>query len=113
VQSALQGISGMRTVPQVFVGGKLVGGCDGGLCGCWLGRGRSAEPAMCCLGRLSAPGCRAHPTRGLFGQAAAAGRCGGSMNHPCPPIVRPAADTVAAYQSGKLKELLAASGISI
>lgn len=29
VQSALQEVSGMRTVPQVFVGGKLVGGCDG------------------------------------------------------------------------------------
>eukprot|EP00890_Picochlorum_soloecismus_P004977 jgi/Picsp_1/5480/NSC_02839-R1_glutaredoxin type i len=28
VQSALQEVSGMRTVPQVFVGGKLVGGCD-------------------------------------------------------------------------------------
>lgn len=28
VQAALQGVSGMRTVPQVFVGGTLVGGCD-------------------------------------------------------------------------------------
>lgn len=29
VQSTLSGITGMRTVPQVFIGGKLVGGCDG------------------------------------------------------------------------------------
>lgn len=28
MQSALQGITNIRTVPQVFVGGKLVGGCD-------------------------------------------------------------------------------------
>ena len=28
VQEALQEVSGMRTVPQVFVGGELVGGCD-------------------------------------------------------------------------------------
>jgi glutaredoxin 3 len=28
VQAALMEISGMRTVPQVFVGGELVGGCD-------------------------------------------------------------------------------------
>lgn len=28
VQAALQGVSGMRTVPQVFIGGTLVGGCD-------------------------------------------------------------------------------------
>jgi len=28
VQAALQGVSGMRTVPQVFIGGSLVGGCD-------------------------------------------------------------------------------------
>ena len=29
IQDALVEISGMRTVPQVFIGGKLVGGCDG------------------------------------------------------------------------------------
>ena len=29
VQSTLSGITGMRTVPQVFIGGELVGGCDG------------------------------------------------------------------------------------
>lgn len=29
VQAALSKVSGMRTVPQVFVGGQLVGGCDG------------------------------------------------------------------------------------
>ena len=28
VQAALMEISGMRTVPQVFVGGELIGGCD-------------------------------------------------------------------------------------
>lgn len=28
VQDGLYEVSGMRTVPQVFVGGKLVGGCD-------------------------------------------------------------------------------------
>lgn len=28
VQAALSEVSGMRTVPQVFVGGELVGGCD-------------------------------------------------------------------------------------
>jgi len=28
IQDALVGISGMRTVPQVFIGGDLVGGCD-------------------------------------------------------------------------------------
>jgi glutaredoxin 3 len=28
MQAALVEISGMRTVPQVFVGGELVGGCD-------------------------------------------------------------------------------------
>ena len=28
IQSTLQGISGMRTVPQVFIGGELIGGCD-------------------------------------------------------------------------------------
>lgn len=30
VQDALQPITGRRTVPQVFVGGKFIGGCDGG-----------------------------------------------------------------------------------
>ena len=29
VQDALADITGIRTVPQVFVGGKLIGGCDG------------------------------------------------------------------------------------
>ena len=29
VQEALSGIVGRRTVPQVFVGGVHVGGCDG------------------------------------------------------------------------------------
>lgn len=29
VQAALFDISGMRTVPQVFVGGELIGGGDG------------------------------------------------------------------------------------
>lgn len=42
VQSALQEVSGMRTVPQVFVGGKLVGGCDGVL--------RKEFVAVCCVG---------------------------------------------------------------
>lgn len=28
VQAALMEVSGMRTVPQVFVGGELIGGCD-------------------------------------------------------------------------------------
>eukprot|EP00199_Chlamydomonas_sp_CCMP681_P005287 CAMPEP_0119108810 /NCGR_PEP_ID=MMETSP1180-20130426/15670_1 /TAXON_ID=3052 ORGANISM="Chlamydomonas cf sp, Strain CCMP681" /NCGR_SAMPLE_ID=MMETSP1180 /ASSEMBLY_ACC=CAM_ASM_000741 /LENGTH=128 /DNA_ID=CAMNT_0007094467 /DNA_START=43 /DNA_END=429 /DNA_ORIENTATION=- len=28
IQSSLQALTGMRTVPQVFVGGQLVGGCD-------------------------------------------------------------------------------------
>jgi len=28
VQDALADITGIRTVPQVFVGGKLIGGCD-------------------------------------------------------------------------------------
>jgi len=28
VQAALQGVTGIRTVPQVFVKGELVGGCD-------------------------------------------------------------------------------------
>lgn len=28
VQAALSEVSGMRTVPQVFVGGELIGGCD-------------------------------------------------------------------------------------
>ncbi|CAG9466627.1 unnamed protein product [Pedinophyceae sp. YPF-701] len=28
VQATLAGVSGMRTVPQVFIGGELVGGCD-------------------------------------------------------------------------------------
>lgn len=28
VQDALQPITGRRTVPQVFVGGKFIGGCD-------------------------------------------------------------------------------------
>ncbi len=35
VQGALQGISGMSTVPQVFIGGKLLGGCDGERCCGW------------------------------------------------------------------------------
>lgn len=35
IQSGLQEVSGMRTVPQVFVGGALVGGCDGMLCMIW------------------------------------------------------------------------------
>lgn len=30
IQQALQARTGIRTVPQVFVSGKLVGGCDGG-----------------------------------------------------------------------------------
>lgn len=34
VQDALSGIVGRRTVPQVFVGGVHVGGCDGTL-GCY------------------------------------------------------------------------------
>src|SRR4051794_29917794 len=29
VQDALTQVTGSRTVPQVFVGGKFVGGCDG------------------------------------------------------------------------------------
>lgn len=29
MQQALQARTGMRTVPQVFVSGKLIGGCDG------------------------------------------------------------------------------------
>jgi glutaredoxin 3 len=28
IQDALMEVSGMRTVPQVFIGGELVGGCD-------------------------------------------------------------------------------------
>ena len=28
IQAALQGMTGVRTVPQVFVGGAFVGGCD-------------------------------------------------------------------------------------
>lgn len=28
VQSALQSVSGASTVPQVFIGGKFIGGCD-------------------------------------------------------------------------------------
>ena len=28
VQDALQSITGIRTVPQVFIGGKIIGGCD-------------------------------------------------------------------------------------
>lgn len=28
IQDALMDVSGMRTVPQVFIGGELVGGCD-------------------------------------------------------------------------------------
>ena len=29
IQDTLAGITGIRTVPQVFVGNKLIGGCDG------------------------------------------------------------------------------------
>ncbi|MEW5299557.1 MAG: hypothetical protein WDW38_004403 [Sanguina aurantia] len=28
LQSSLQGLTGSRTVPQVFIGGKFLGGCD-------------------------------------------------------------------------------------
>ena len=31
MQAALYDISGVRTVPQVFIGGKFVGGSDGAL----------------------------------------------------------------------------------
>lgn len=29
MQDALSKITGVRTVPQVFVGGEFIGGCDG------------------------------------------------------------------------------------
>mmetsp|Transcript_20716 Transcript_20716/g.57516 ORF Transcript_20716/g.57516 Transcript_20716/m.57516 type:complete len:117 (+) Transcript_20716:433-783(+) len=36
VQAALMDVSGSRTVPQIFIGGNFVGGCDG-MCA-WLHR---------------------------------------------------------------------------
>ncbi len=45
VQAALQGITGIRTVPQVFVKGELVGGCDGEWQWQWQWRCHSLQPA--------------------------------------------------------------------
>lgn len=49
-QVTLQAITGMRTVPQVFVGGKLVGGCDGELMVPLASRHMPARGIKACMG---------------------------------------------------------------
>lgn len=70
IQATLADITGRSTVPQVFIGGQFVGGCDG----------------MCAV-----PGCSADV----------------ADHHP------PATDTMAAHNSGKLKELFAGAGVAV
>lgn len=41
LREGLEEVTGRRTVPQVFIGGKHVGGCDGA----WLGTCIEAGPA--------------------------------------------------------------------
>lgn len=37
LQLGLQEVTGLRTVPQVFIGGSFLGGCDGEMAAlCWL-----------------------------------------------------------------------------
>ena len=100
-QDTLMEVVGRRSVPQVFIGGSHVGGCDG---------------ARACHLRFSTK-CRGGFRIKLLCAAALAA---GPLARPrpgCPsPALRAAplpADTMAAYEAGKLKDMLAGVGFSI
>jgi hypothetical protein len=93
VQAGVAEVTGRRTVPQVFIGGKHVGGCDGEFFVVVVGvRGRdvfhpSIHPSIHPSSRT--PTC-SHTKQNTY-----------------------TTDTVAAHKSGKLKEMLAGVGIAV
>lgn len=87
MQDALLTITQSRTVPQVFIKGEFIGGCDGNsIIEC------SHVPGMCCP--LSVLGMQCRDT---------------GMCYEC--LVCVCADTLGAYSSGELAEKLSAAGV--
>jgi glutaredoxin 3 len=108
MEQALKASTGMRTFPQVFVSSKLVGGCDGeylllfvvgvfSLLGCFFGGGGT--------------GCR---FAFLFAsRALSLSFFSQKTKRKCKRKQQNQTATMAAHQSGELKTMLAAAGISI
>jgi hypothetical protein len=108
-QDTLQEVVGRRSVPQVFIGGAHVGGCDGARC----------ARARCCVfggnggaGGLYSPALLGCCAAVVVVQAWAILTPALTTANACSPSTTPT-DTMAAYQAGKLKELLAGVGYSI
>ena len=97
VAASLQAETGSRTFPQVFVGGKHVGGCDGEFC---LSFVRACVVCAWLVESLA----------GAF----LIKRAALSSRHILQTTqTTNSKDTMAAFQAGKLKTLLADAGISV
>lgn len=77
VQQALATLTGRRTVPQVFIGGQHLGGCDGGAPDAgigdvfWLGRGLVPTAFGCLRRQLCLDACAASLPDAVLGMTAA------------------------------------------
>jgi hypothetical protein len=104
-------VTGSRTVPQVFVGGKHIGGCDGekkmgGLLGALSRESRHVCVCVCvCV-------CRAR-TRVVATTPPPLTHKTESQTTTKHTHLGARADTMAAFQAGKLKTLLADAGITV
>ena len=104
VQAALYDITGVRTVPQVFIDGKFVGGSDGVyLFACLLSRSHSSiiilQGWICKCSSLSIIHCLCSCGTGSGAELMLRSTC-------C------CADTLALHSSGKLKSMLDDIGVS-